>query len=266
MKASSVTASFDTTQVGVWALAAQDGTSQSADFDFFAVKAAPGRSVVPEGAFTLEAKSGSARYLTTNGTNLLLVRDRPLTTLALVAEQVTPGVVRLKDTATGQYVVLRHGRLVMTHKADQASQAQLVDAGGGWVYLVVDGKYIGLVHGRLVAGEQKDAAKLRLRPVVTSGYSISVDADGTTKKMSKDLYGIFYEDINRAADGGLYAELVQNRSFEYSTADNSSLHRPHLLVQGRAWRCGRHDRGRRRRAAPERDEPQLPQARSHRRR
>ncbi|WP_107502105.1 alpha-L-arabinofuranosidase C-terminal domain-containing protein, partial [Streptomyces tricolor] len=31
-----------------------------------------------------------------------------------------------------------------------------------------------------------------------------------------------FEDINRAADGGLYAELVQNRSFEYSTADNAS--------------------------------------------
>jgi hypothetical protein len=29
------------------------------------------------------------------------------------------------------------------------------------------------------------------------------------------MYGVFFEDINRAADGGLYAELVQNRSFEY---------------------------------------------------
>ena len=29
------------------------------------------------------------------------------------------------------------------------------------------------------------------------------------------LYGIFFEDINYAADGGLYAELVKNRSFEF---------------------------------------------------
>ncbi len=29
------------------------------------------------------------------------------------------------------------------------------------------------------------------------------------------MYGIFFEDINFAADGGLYAELVKNRSFEY---------------------------------------------------
>lgn len=37
--------------------------------------------------------------------------------------------------------------------------------------------------------------------------------------MSSTLYGLFFEDINRAGDGGLYAELVQNRSFE----DNGSL-------------------------------------------
>ena len=30
------------------------------------------------------------------------------------------------------------------------------------------------------------------------------------------LIGIFYEDINYAADGGLYAELIQNRDFEYN--------------------------------------------------
>jgi alpha-L-arabinofuranosidase len=30
------------------------------------------------------------------------------------------------------------------------------------------------------------------------------------------MYGIFFEDINHAADGGLYAELIQNRDFEYN--------------------------------------------------
>jgi alpha-L-arabinofuranosidase len=33
--------------------------------------------------------------------------------------------------------------------------------------------------------------------------------------VSPELYGVFFEDINYAADGGLYAELVENRSFEY---------------------------------------------------
>ena len=40
-----------------------------------------------------------------------------------------------------------------------------------------------------------------------------------TKKISDHLFGIFFEDLNYAADGGLYAELIQNRSFEYSPAD-----------------------------------------------
>ena len=35
-----------------------------------------------------------------------------------------------------------------------------------------------------------------------------------------DLYGIFFEDINHAADGGLYAEMVRNRSFEFCDVDN----------------------------------------------
>ena len=39
---------------------------------------------------------------------------------------------------------------------------------------------------------------------------ITVYEDEVTKEL-KDLFGIFFEDINHAADGGLYAELVQNR-------------------------------------------------------
>src|SRR5690554_2023354 len=39
------------------------------------------------------------------------------------------------------------------------------------------------------------------------------------KTISDMLIGIFYEDINYAADGGLYAELVQNRGFEYAMSD-----------------------------------------------
>jgi alpha-L-arabinofuranosidase len=39
------------------------------------------------------------------------------------------------------------------------------------------------------------------------------------KPISELLMGIFFEDINYAADGGLYAELVQNRGFEYTLSD-----------------------------------------------
>ncbi|KOG30056.1 alpha-L-arabinofuranosidase C-terminal domain-containing protein [Streptomyces resistomycificus] len=53
-------------------------------------------------------------------------------------------------------------------------------------------------------------------------YAITVDPAAQGAKIDDSMYGVFFEDINRAADGGLYAELVQNRSFEYSTADNTS--------------------------------------------
>ena len=33
---------------------------------------------------------------------------------------------------------------------------------------------------------------------------------------AKDLYGIFFEDINRAGDGGIYPEMIRNRCFEDS--------------------------------------------------
>ena len=39
-----------------------------------------------------------------------------------------------------------------------------------------------------------------------------------------DLFGIFFEDLNHAADGGLYAEMVQNRSFEFDPMDNKEYH------------------------------------------
>ena len=39
-----------------------------------------------------------------------------------------------------------------------------------------------------------------------------------------DLYGLFFEDINHAADGGLYGELVRNRSFEFAAVDNRNYH------------------------------------------
>jgi len=39
------------------------------------------------------------------------------------------------------------------------------------------------------------------------------------KAISDQLIGVFFEDISYAADGGLYAELIQNRDFEYSRKD-----------------------------------------------
>lgn len=44
------------------------------------------------------------------------------------------------------------------------------------------------------------------------------------KKISNELFGLFFEDINYSADGGIYAELVQNRSFEYNPTERREWH------------------------------------------
>lgn len=49
--------------------------------------------------------------------------------------------------------------------------------------------------------------------------TVAVQAGSAGKAVSPDLVGIFFEDLNYAADGGLYAELIQNRSFEYNAAE-----------------------------------------------
>ena len=53
-----------------------------------------------------------------------------------------------------------------------------------------------------------------------SSVDVNIQVEGSnSKKISDMLIGVFFEDINYAADGGLYAELVQNRDFEYSPGD-----------------------------------------------
>ncbi|MEO7341730.1 MAG: alpha-L-arabinofuranosidase C-terminal domain-containing protein [Luteolibacter sp.] len=50
--------------------------------------------------------------------------------------------------------------------------------------------------------------------------TVTVQAGAAGKAISPNLVGIFFEDLSYAADGGLYAELIQNRSFDYSPADH----------------------------------------------
>src|SRR5215217_4234343 len=46
---------------------------------------------------------------------------------------------------------------------------------------------------------------------------LTVYANKPVAEISPTMWGIFFEDINFGADGGLYAELVKNRSFEFTT-------------------------------------------------
>ena len=45
---------------------------------------------------------------------------------------------------------------------------------------------------------------------------ITIKADKAYSEIQPTMWGIFFEDINLGADGGIYAELVKNRSFEFS--------------------------------------------------
>src|SRR5882672_10195268 len=46
--------------------------------------------------------------------------------------------------------------------------------------------------------------------------SMIVDVSKPIATVQPTMWGIFFEDINFGADGGLYAELVKNRSFEFN--------------------------------------------------
>lgn len=60
-----------------------------------------------------------------------------------------------------------------------------------------------------------------------------VNAPSGGKHISDELIGIFFEDISSSADGGLYAELVQNGSFEFNLAERDGW------GPGTAWRVVR---------------------------
>ena len=59
-------------------------------------------------------------------------------------------------------------------------------------------------------------------PAVQPDYTITVDPTAKGAAIGDSMYGVFFEDINYAADGGLYAELVRNRSFEFLPVDNTT--------------------------------------------
>lgn len=65
------------------------------------------------------------------------------------------------------------------------------------------------------------SALLASSMAMPAGAQVTIDVDAANPgvKVSPNLYGIFFEDINHAADGGLYAELISNRSFEDSDKD-----------------------------------------------
>ncbi|WP_207720160.1 alpha-L-arabinofuranosidase C-terminal domain-containing protein [Flavobacterium undicola] len=75
-----------------------------------------------------------------------------------------------------------------------------------------------VVYKNQLNGETSKTDDVRFASLKALNATITVDAL-QSKKISKLLTGVFFEDINYAADGGLYAELIQNRDFEYALSD-----------------------------------------------
>lgn len=71
------------------------------------------------------------------------------------------------------------------------------------------------VIGSVIASIMLQAAMLCY--AATSPATITVQADQPGIAISSNLFGIFFEEINSAGDGGIYGELVRNRSFEDAT-------------------------------------------------
>ena len=73
-------------------------------------------------------------------------------------------------------------------------------------------------YRRMVWGESASSDIERFAGLQPVNATFTPDA-ANSKKISNMLVGVFFEDINYAADGGIYAELVQNRDFEYALGD-----------------------------------------------
>jgi alpha-L-arabinofuranosidase len=65
--------------------------------------------------------------------------------------------------------------------------------------------------------------------------SIVVEADKPGHAVPATLYGIFFEEINHAGEGGLYAEMVLNRDFEMTTLPKGAKWAGNLLRTADGW-------------------------------
>jgi alpha-N-arabinofuranosidase len=59
-------------------------------------------------------------------------------------------------------------------------------------------------------------AAILLSNVAICQHTITINAGKPIAEVQPTMWGIFFEDINFGADGGIYAELIKNRSFEFA--------------------------------------------------
>lgn len=69
-------------------------------------------------------------------------------------------------------------------------------------------------------------------------YSINIKTNEKITEISESLYGLFFEDINRAGDGGLYAELLRNRAFDDGVIPQGCVYdsQNKLIISPTGWK------------------------------
>ncbi len=118
--------------------------------------------------------------------------------------RIVPGNVRLNSRKN--ISSLHPNASGTVHKVSKAFVNRMQD-------MVLAKKYKWQLYGENARSDAKQFENLK-------PLQATLTADTAKKKeISPLLMGVFFEDLSRAADGGLYAELIQNRDFEYDPSD-----------------------------------------------
>jgi hypothetical protein len=214
-----------------------------ADFDNYTVEEPRARGIereIPMGKTIVLTSSADGSFLAANLESSILVNvpaaDNAPANARFQVVDLSKGHVTLKAangrfvSVTGEYVALKD----LTGKSPGDAESFQ------WVNLMRgDTMLMSLTNHRYLATKpdspgpvtvsatgpspaRKSGACFKWKGVYAQKTTITIQASQSGKLTSPDLFGIFFEDLKYAADGGLYAELIQNRSFEYSPTEQSS--------------------------------------------
>ena len=119
---------------------------------------------------------------------------------------------------------------------------------GNPIYVTNAGKVVGNVKEKtqikVTATFSKGEASLEkvyeayLLPAGTTDYSMDIDGNNIGVDINDRLVGLFFEDINNSADGGLNPEMVKNNSFENYRYDRGSRVNDYKNM----WNCDAEDK------------------------
>src|SRR5262245_2677062 len=70
-------------------------------------------------------------------------------------------------------------------------------------------------------------------PAIGGTGTVRIDLAAKPTPIPRNLYGIFFEEINHAGDGGLYGELVRNRGFEDANLPPACIREGNFIIPPR---------------------------------